>query len=109
MFKEPPFTPIAGGIGLVVFTIFAVAAPLDSWWPLLAGPAEYQQTLTEARFIPLQPYLDSGCPWRSVVSWQRLRATADGIVHFRAAFAQGHTLAARLLAAAGLRGQDTAG
>jgi hypothetical protein len=109
MFRSPPFVPLAAGLGLVLFTIFAIAAPLDTFWPLLTGPADYQQTLTEARFIPRQPYVDSGCPWRSVISWRRLRGIPGGPAHFRRVFAEGRTPAARILAVAGLLDQDSSG
>jgi hypothetical protein len=109
MFTKPPFVPIVAGVGLVLFTIFAILAPLDTWWPLLAGPAEYQQTVAEASFLPLQAYVDDGCPWRSVVAWRHLREDRNGPARFRAAFIEARTPAARLLALAGLLGRDSMG
>jgi hypothetical protein len=109
MFRTPPFVPVAAGVGVVLFTIFAILAPLDTWWPLLEGPTLYQQILTETRFVPLQPYVDDGCPWRSVVAWRRLREAPEGSARFRAVFSQAGTPAARILAAAGLLGRDSVG
>ena len=109
MFTKPPFVPMVAGVGVVLFTIFTILAPLDTWWPLLAGPAEYQQTIAEASFLPMQAYVDDGCPWRSVVAWRHLREDPNVPARFRAAFIEARTPAARLLALAGLLGRDSEG